>query len=37
MFFKVWNIFQVKTIMGFHELYLKCDVLLLTDLERIIA
>ena len=28
---KVWNKFKMKTIKDFHDLYLKCDVLLLAD------
>ena len=27
----VWNKFEVKTIKDCHDLYLKCDVLLLAD------
>ena len=28
----VWNKFEVKQMKYYHDLYLKCDVLLLTDL-----
>ena len=31
MFFKVWNKFEMKTMKDYHNLYLKCDVLLLVD------
>ena len=27
----VWNIFEMKTMKDYHDLYLKCDVLLLVD------
>ena len=27
----VWNKFEMKTMKDFHDLYLKCDVLLLAD------
>ena len=27
----VWNIFEMKTMKDYHNLYLKCDVLLLSD------
>ena len=29
--FKVWNKFEMKTINDYHDLYLKCYVLLLAD------
>ena len=28
---KVWNKFGMKTMKGYHDLYLECDVLLLAD------
>ena len=28
---KVWNKFEMKTMKGYHNLYLKCNVLLLAD------
>ena len=28
---KVWNVFQTKAIKDYHELYLKCNVLMLPD------
>ena len=28
---KVWNKFEMKKIKDYHDLYLKCDILLLTD------
>ena len=28
---KVWNAFEMKTMKDYHNLYLKCDNLLLTD------
>ena len=28
---KVWNIFQMKTMKDYHDLYLKWDILLLAD------
>ena len=31
---KVWNKFKIKTIKGYHKLYLKCDNLLLTDVFK---
>ena len=27
----IWNKFEMKTIKDYHDLYLKCDVLLLAD------
>ena len=30
-FLKVWNIFEMKTMKDYHDLYLKCNVLLLAD------
>ena len=27
----VWNIFETKTMKDYHDLYLKCDVLLFVD------
>ena len=29
---KVWNKFEMKTMKDYHDLHLKCDVLLLADL-----
>ena len=29
---KIWNNFEMKTMKNYHNLYLKCDVLLLTDM-----
>ena len=29
--FNVWNKFEMKTMKDYHNLYLKCDVFLLTD------
>ena len=28
---KIWKKFEMKTMKGYHNLYLKCDVLLLVD------
>ena len=28
---KVWNAFEMKTMNGYHDFYLKCDTLLLAD------
>ena len=28
---KVWNVFEMKTMKDYHDLYLKCDGLLLSD------
>ena len=30
-FFKVWSKFGIKTMKDYHDLHLKCDVLLLAD------
>ena len=30
-FFKVWNKFDIKTMKGYHDLYLICNTLLLAD------
>ena len=30
----VWKNFEMKTIINYHDLYLKCDVLLLADVFR---
>ena len=32
--FKVWNTFEMKTMKDYHDLYLKCDVLLLTNVFK---
>ena len=29
--FKVWDRFEMRTMKDYHNLYLKCDVLLLAD------
>ena len=29
---KIWNNFEMKTMKNYHNLYLKCDVLLSTDM-----
>ena len=30
----IWNKFEMKTMKGYHDLYLKCDVLLLADVHE---
>ena len=30
-FLKVWKKFEMKTMQDYHDLYLKCDILLLAD------
>ena len=30
----VWNRFEMKTMKDYHDLYLKCDILLLEDVFR---
>ena len=32
---KVWNKFEMKTMKDYHNLYLKCDVLLLVVFEKL--
>ena len=29
---KVWNKFEIKAIKGYHDLYLKCNIILLADI-----
>ena len=31
---EVWHRFQMKTMEGYHNFYLKCDVLLLADVSE---
>ena len=33
-FLIVWNKFKMKTMKDYHDLYLKCDVLLLVDVSE---
>ena len=33
---KVWNKFETKTMIDYHDLYLKCDILLLAMFEKFI-
>ena len=30
----VWNIFEMKTVKYYHDLYLKCNILLLADVFK---
>ena len=36
-FLNVWSKFQMNTMKDYHELHLKCDILLLVDMLDIIA
>ena len=33
-FLNIWNKFEMKTMKGYHDLYLKCDVLLLANVFK---